>query len=77
MPSTVGIPLEGSGMTEQTTVTPDLVMTIDQALERFGARDLVSGAEVVDFLLDLRLEVANSSDRAIAKLLEEERQPTA
>lgn len=77
MPSTVGIPIEGSGMTEQTTVTPDLVMTIDQALERFGARDLVSGAEVVDFLLDLRLEVANSSDRAIAKLLEEERQPTA
>jgi len=77
MPSTVGIPIEGSGMTEQTTVTPDLVMTIDQALERFGARDLVSGAEVVDFLLDLRLEVVNSSDRAIAKLLEEERQPTA
>ena len=77
MPSTVGVPIEGSGMTEQTTVTPDLVMTIDQALERFGARDLVSGAEVVDFLLDLRLEVANSSDRAIAKLLEEERQPTA
>ena len=76
-PSTVGFPFEGSGMTEQTTVTPDLVMTIDQALERFGARDLVSGAEVVDFLLDLRLEVVNSSDRAIAKLLEEERQPTA
>lgn len=64
-------------MTEHTTVTPDLVMTIDQALERFGARDLVSGSEVVDFLLDLRLAVVNSSDRAIAKLLEEERQPTA
>ena len=64
-------------MTDETTVTPDLVMTIDQALERFGARDLVAGAEVVDFLLDLRLEVVNSSDRAIAKLLEEERQPTA
>ena len=68
---------EGSGMTEHTMVTPDLVMTIDQALERFGARDLVSGSEVVDFLLDLRLAVVNSSDRAIAQLLEEERQPTA
>ncbi|MBK5288343.1 MAG: hypothetical protein JJE46_07745 [Acidimicrobiia bacterium] len=64
-------------MTDETTVVPDLVMTIDQALERFGARDLVAGAEVVDFLLDLRLDVVNSSDRAIAKLLEEERQPTA
>jgi hypothetical protein len=64
-------------MTDEPTVTPDLVMTIDQALERFGARDLVAGAEVVDFLLDLRLAVVNSSDRAIAKLLEEERQPTA
>ena len=64
-------------MTEQTTVTPDLVMTIDQALERFGTRDLVSGAEVLDFLLDLRLAIVNASDRAIAKLLEEERQPTA
>jgi hypothetical protein len=64
-------------MTEQTTVAPDLVTTIDAALERFGARDLVSGAEMVDFLLDLRLTVVNSSDRAIALLLEEERQPTA
>ena len=64
-------------MTDETTVTPDLVMTIDQALQRFGSRDLVAGAEVVDFLLDLRLAVVNSSDRAIAKLLEEERQPTA
>lgn len=33
----------------------DIVTTIDEALERFGRRDLVSGAEVVDFLLDLRL----------------------
>ena len=64
-------------MTEQTTVAPDLVAAIDVALERFGARDLVSGSEVVDFLLDLRLTVVNSSDRAIAQLLEEERQPTA
>lgn len=74
---TLGVPFEGSGMTDQTSVTPDLVMTIDHALERFGTRDLVSGAEVMDFLLDLRLEVVNASDRAIAKLLDEERQPTA
>ena len=64
-------------MTEQTTVAPDLVAAIDESLERFGARDLVSGSEVVDFLLDLRLTVVNSSDRALAQLLEEERQPTA
>ena len=64
-------------MTEQTTVAPDLVAAIDAALERFGARDLVSGSEVVDFLLDLRLTVVNSSDRAIAQLLDAERQPTA
>jgi hypothetical protein len=37
----------------------------------------VSGSEVVDFLLDLRLTVVNSSDRALAQLLEEESQPTA
>ena len=77
-PVTLGTPNpEGSGMTEQTTVAPDLVTPIDEALERFGARDLVSGSEVVDFLLDLRLTVVNSSDRALAQLLEEERQPTA
>ena len=77
-PVTLGTPNpEGSGMTEQTTVAPDLVAAIDEALERFGARDLVSGSEVVDFLLDLRLTVVNSSDRALAQLLEEERQPTA
>jgi hypothetical protein len=64
-------------MTEQTTVAPDLVAAIDESLERFGARDLVSGSEVVDFLLDLRLTVVNSSDRALAQLLEEESQPTA
>jgi hypothetical protein len=33
----------------------DIVTTIDQALERYGRRDLISGAEIVDFLLDLRL----------------------
>jgi hypothetical protein len=65
-------------MTEQTTtVAPDLVASIDAALERFRARDLVSGSEVVDFLLDLRLTVVDASDRAIAQLFEEEAQPTA
>jgi hypothetical protein len=32
----------------------EIVRLIDEALLRFGARDLVSGAEVLDFLLDLR-----------------------
>lgn len=32
-----------------------LTIRIDEALREFTSRDLVSGAEVVDFLLDLRL----------------------
>lgn len=59
-------------MLEQT----DLVTMIDEALQRFGPRDLVSGAEVVDFLLDLRLAVL-ATDAELEQLLEEERQPTA
>jgi hypothetical protein len=51
-----------------------LVTQIDEALERFGARDLVSGSEVLDFLLDLRLSVLEPD--TFEKLLEEERQPT-
>ena len=37
-------------MDEQT-----LTLRIDEALREFTSRDLISGAEVVDFLLDLRL----------------------
>ena len=55
--------------------TAELVSMIDAALERFGSRDLVSGAEVLDFLLDLRLAIPDSSD-ALEQLLEEESQPT-
>jgi hypothetical protein len=54
----------------------DLVETIDQALERFGTRDLVSGSEVLDFLLDLRLAVLSTPDE-LEQLLEQERQPAA
>jgi hypothetical protein len=50
-----------------------LVTMIDEALERFASRDLVSAAEIVDFLLDLRSAVV--SDEAIAALLEAESQP--
>ena len=32
-----------------------IVTLIDEALERFAGRDLVSSTEVVDLLLDLRL----------------------
>ena len=52
-----------------------LVSIIDGALERFGSRDLISGAEVLDFLLDLRLAIPGSPD-ALEQLLEEESQPT-
>ena len=52
-----------------------LVTMIDGALERFGRRDLISGAEILDFLLDLRLAVPGTPD-ALEQLLEEESQPT-
>ena len=51
-----------------------IVAVIDEALERFAARDLVASSEVVDFLLDLRSAVV--SDAAIAALIEAEAQPT-
>ena len=53
----------------------ELVTMIDTALERFGSRDLVSGAEVLDFLLDLRLALPVAPD-SLEQLLEEESQPT-
>ena len=37
------------------TTTEALTTRIDDALRQFTSRDLVAGAEVVDFLLDLRL----------------------
>jgi hypothetical protein len=51
-----------------------LVTLIDDALERFAVRDLISSGEVVDFLLDLRTAVV--SDAALAALIEAESQPT-
>jgi hypothetical protein len=64
---------------QQTAQSPqhDLVTIIDAALERFGTRDLVSGSEVLDFLLDLRLAVLGTPD-ALEQLLEleGEAQPT-
>jgi hypothetical protein len=51
-----------------------IVDLIDGALERFGTRDLVSGAEVLDFLLDLRLAAIQPVDDAeIDQLIESER----
>ena len=52
-----------------------IVTMIDGALERFAARDLVAGHEVVDFLLDLRLAVFDDSE--LRELLEQETAPTA
>ena len=51
-----------------------LVTLIDDALERFAVRDLISSGEVVDFLLDLRTAVV--SDAALAAPIEAESQPT-
>ncbi|HVJ98357.1 MAG TPA: hypothetical protein VNC41_16130 [Acidimicrobiia bacterium] len=50
-----------------------VVTIIDEALERFAARDLIASSEVVDFLLDLRSAVV--SDAALAALIESETQP--
>ena len=50
-----------------------IVTIIDEALERFAARDLIAASEVVDFLLDLRCAVV--SDAALAALIESEAQP--
>jgi hypothetical protein len=47
---------------------------IDSALESFATRDLVSGAEVMDFLLDLRLAIPDTPAE-LEQLLEEESQP--
>lgn len=52
-----------------------IITTIDEALHRFAARDLIAGHEVVDFLLDLRLSVLDDSE--LRELLEQEAQPTA
>ena len=51
-----------------------IVSIIDEALERYASRDLISGSEIVDFLLDLRSAVV--SDAALAALIEQESQPT-
>ena len=40
-----------------------LTIRIDDALREFTNRDLISGAEVVDFLLDLRLMLLAAEER--------------
>ena len=50
-----------------------IVTMIDEALERFAGRDLVSSNEVLDLLLDMR--TAAISDAAIAALIDSEAQP--
>jgi hypothetical protein len=51
----------------------ELVMLIDEALERFGGRDVVRSSEVIDLLLDLRLSLLDSD--AFDQLLEGEHSP--
>jgi hypothetical protein len=49
-----------------------LLTMIDSALEQYRSRDLVSAAEVVDFLLDLRLAAINPDADPLEQLLEQE-----
>ena len=49
-----------------------LLTMIDSALEQYRGRDLVSAAEVVDFLLDLRLAAINPDADPLEQLLEQE-----
>jgi hypothetical protein len=68
----------GKQTTERAAVPAPVIALIDEALERFGSRDLVAAAEVVDFLLDLRLSVEPASgvaDAELTELLEQERAP--
>ena len=57
---------EGAEMSEA------LVTMIDSALEQYRSRDLASAAEVVDFLLDLRLAAINPDTDPLEQLLEQE-----
>jgi len=50
-----------------------IVTLIDEALQRFAGRDLVSSTEVLDLLLDMRS--AALSDAAIRELIDSEAQP--
>ena len=49
-----------------------LLTMIASALEQYRSRDLVSAAEVVDFLLDLRLAAINPEADPLEQLLEQE-----
>jgi len=55
----------------------EIVGVIDEALERFSARDIVPAAEICDWLLDIRLAILAAPDEALARLLEEESAPAA
>ena len=51
-----------------------LTQVVDEALERFRGRDLVTSVEVVDVLLDLRLLLLDDAaipDEALQELLED------
>jgi len=50
-----------------------IVTLIDEALERFAGRDLVSSTEVVDLLLDMRSAAVSDAD--LAALIDSEAQP--
>jgi hypothetical protein len=51
--------------------TDEFVSLIDEALGRFAARDLLSGSEILDFLLDLRIAALRVDDE-LRQLIEAE-----
>ena len=55
--------------------TDEFVSLIDEALERFAARDLLSGSEVLDLLLDLRIAALRVDDE-LRQLIEAEQAAT-
>ena len=54
---------------------PELTQAIDEALQRFKGRDLVSGREVTDVLLDLRSMLTELE--SLEQLLDEPEPATA
>lgn len=54
--------------------TDEMVRQIDEALQRFAARDLIAGTEICDFLLDLRIAALRLDDE-LRQLIESEQAP--
>ena len=56
---------------------PNLTAMIDEALDKFRSRELVSSSEVIDFLLDLRLATFADTEAVLDQILRAENEPSA